>query len=31
MKRHYAQLEDKIRAAFQKKFVHDDGFIAGAD
>jgi alpha-L-rhamnosidase len=27
----YAQLFDKIRAAFQKKFVHDDGFVAGAD
>ncbi len=28
---HYAQLFDKIRAAFQKQFVHDDGFVAGAD
>jgi alpha-L-rhamnosidase len=28
---HYAELFDKIRAAFQKQFVHDDGFIAGAD
>jgi alpha-L-rhamnosidase len=27
----YARLFDKIRAAFQKKFVHNDGFIAGAD
>ena len=27
----YAQLFEKIRAAFQKKFVHDDGFVAGAD
>jgi alpha-L-rhamnosidase len=27
----YAQLFEKIRAAFDKKFVHDDGFIAGAD
>ena len=27
----YAQLFDKIRAAFQKQFVHDDGFVAGAD
>ena len=27
----YAALFDKIRAAFQKQFVHPDGFIAGAD
>jgi alpha-L-rhamnosidase len=27
----YAQLFDKIRAAFQKKFLRDDGFVAGAD
>jgi len=27
----YAALFEKIRAAFQKEFVHDDGFIAGAD
>jgi alpha-L-rhamnosidase len=27
----YAALFDKIRAAFQKQFVHDDGFVAGAD
>ena len=27
----YAQLFEKIRAAFQKEFVHDDGFVAGAD
>ena len=27
----YAQLFDKIRAAFEKKFVRDDGFVAGAD
>ena len=27
----YAQLFEKIRAAFEKKFVHDDGFVAGAD
>ncbi len=27
----YTQLFEKIRAAFQKKFVHDDGFIRGAD
>jgi alpha-L-rhamnosidase len=27
----YAELFDKIRAAFQKQFVHDDGFVAGAD
>ena len=27
----YAQLFEKIRAAFQKQFVHDDGFITGAD
>ena len=26
-----AQLFNKIRAAFQKQFVHPDGFIAGAD
>ena len=28
---HYRQLFEKIRAAFEKQFVHDDGFIAGAD
>jgi alpha-L-rhamnosidase len=27
----YAQLFAKIRAAFAKQFVHDDGFVAGAD
>jgi alpha-L-rhamnosidase len=27
----YAQQFDKIRAAFEKKFVHDDGYVAGAD
>ena len=27
----YAQLFEKIRAAFQKQFVHADGFVAGAD
>jgi alpha-L-rhamnosidase len=27
----YAQLFDKIRDAFQKQFVHPDGFIPGAD
>jgi len=27
----YAQLFEKIKAAFIKEFVHDDGFIAGAD
>jgi alpha-L-rhamnosidase len=27
----YAALFDKIRAAFDKQFVHDDGFIPGAD
>jgi alpha-L-rhamnosidase len=27
----YAQQFEKIRAAFQKQFVHDDGFVAGAD
>jgi alpha-L-rhamnosidase len=27
----YAQLFDKIRAAFQKEFVRSDGFVAGAD
>jgi alpha-L-rhamnosidase len=27
----YAQLFEKIRSAFQEKFVHSDGFIAGAD
>jgi alpha-L-rhamnosidase len=27
----YAQLFDKIRAAFDTQFVHADGFIAGAD
>ena len=28
---HYRDLFEKIRAAFQKQFVHDDGFVAGAD
>jgi alpha-L-rhamnosidase len=28
---HYTELFEKIRAAFQKQFVHDDGFVAGAD
>ena len=27
----YRQLFEKIRAAFEKQFVHDDGFVAGAD
>ena len=27
----YARLFEKIRAAFQKQFVHEDGFVAGAD
>jgi alpha-L-rhamnosidase len=27
----YALLFEKIRAAFEKQFVHDDGFVAGAD
>ncbi|MGA7339677.1 MAG: family 78 glycoside hydrolase catalytic domain [Terracidiphilus sp.] len=27
----YAALFEKIRAAFEKQFVHPDGFIAGAD
>jgi alpha-L-rhamnosidase len=27
----YEELFEKIRAAFQQRFVHDDGFIAGAD
>jgi alpha-L-rhamnosidase len=27
----YAQLFDKIRAAFQKQFVSDNGFVAGGD
>jgi alpha-L-rhamnosidase len=27
----YAQLFDKIRSAFQERFVHPDGFVAGAD
>jgi alpha-L-rhamnosidase len=27
----YSQLFTKIRSAFQKQFVHDDGFVAGAD
>ena len=30
-KQAYAALFEKIRAAFQKQFIHDDGFIAGAD
>ena len=27
----YAAIFEKIRAAFQKQFVHDDGFVAAAD
>ena len=27
----YAQLFEKIRAAFEKKFVREDGFVAGVD
>jgi alpha-L-rhamnosidase len=27
----YARLFEKIRAAFEKQFVHGDGFVAGAD
>ncbi len=27
----YGELFEKIRSAFQQRFVHDDGFIAGAD
>jgi alpha-L-rhamnosidase len=27
----YARLFEKIRAAFEKKFVRDDGYVAGAD
>jgi alpha-L-rhamnosidase len=27
----YGEIFDKIRAAFNKEFVHSDGFIAGAD
>ena len=27
----YSRLFEKIRVAFQKKFVHADGFVAGAD
>jgi alpha-L-rhamnosidase len=27
----YARQFEKIRAAFQKQFVHNDGFVAGAD
>jgi alpha-L-rhamnosidase len=27
----YKHLFDKIRAAFEKQFVHEDGFVAGAD
>ena len=27
----YTRLFEKIRAAFQKRFVHADGFVAGAD
>ncbi|HLY43383.1 MAG TPA: family 78 glycoside hydrolase catalytic domain [Terracidiphilus sp.] len=27
----YAQLFEKIRDAFRKQFVHEDGFVAGAD
>ncbi len=28
---YYLQLEDKIRAAFEKKYVHADGYIPGTD
>ena len=28
---HYAKLEDKIRAAFEKKYIHADGYVPGAD
>ncbi len=28
---HYKELFEKVRDAFQKKFVHGDGFVAGAD
>ena len=28
---HYTELFEKISNAFQKQFVHDDGFVAGAD
>jgi alpha-L-rhamnosidase len=27
----YAATFEKVRAAFEKQFVHDDGFVAGAD
>jgi alpha-L-rhamnosidase len=27
----YARLFEKIRGAFEKQFVHEDGFVAGAD
>jgi alpha-L-rhamnosidase len=27
----YSRLFEKIRTAFEKQFVHDDGFVAGAD
>jgi alpha-L-rhamnosidase len=27
----YTRLFEKIRAAFEKQFVHEDGFVAGAD
>ncbi|MDR3741328.1 MAG: family 78 glycoside hydrolase catalytic domain [Terracidiphilus sp.] len=27
----YVAIFEKVRAAFQKAFVHDDGFVAGAD
>lgn len=27
----YARLFEKIRTAFEKQFVHDDGFVAGVD
>jgi len=27
----YARLFEKIRSAFEKQFVHGDGFVAGAD
>jgi alpha-L-rhamnosidase len=28
---HFAELFGKIHAVFQKQFVHDDGYVAGAD
>jgi alpha-L-rhamnosidase len=29
--KHYAELFENIRVAFQKQFVHEDGFVAGGD